>query len=388
MSLWKQLVLSLGLVAAAMVLSARFLPASHPFLDRVGLLGPLDRLGLVAAPPEDGTAPVAGGRPGAAGGPATVVAQDATPQVMRDIVTAIGTARAARSVTLTPGVAGKISTLAVASGDYVTAGSLIAELDSEAARIALDRAGFLVADAQATMDRLTRLQRTGSTTETQVQEAQLALQTARLDLRDAEFALSQHRILAPIDGWVGILAAEVGKQVDPGTELTRIEDRSSLLVEFRVPERIVSRISAGDPVSAAPLADPALKLAGTIRALDNRVDETSRTLLVQAAIANGEDRLRPGMALRMTLAFIGESHPAVDPLSIQWGAGGAFVWAVRGGKALRLPVRILQRNSDAVLVDGDFQPGDLVVSEGVQALRPGAEVRLAPPDGAAPAPKS
>ncbi len=388
MSLWKQLVLSLGLVAAAMVLSARFLPASHPFLDRVGLLGPLDRLGLVAAPPEDGTAPAAGGRLAAAGGPATVMAQDAAPQVMRDIVTAIGTARAVRSVTLTPGVAGKISTLAVASGDYVTAGSLIAELDSEAARIALDRAGFLVADARATLDRLTRLQRSGSTTETLVQEAELALQTARLDLRDAEFALSQHRILAPIDGWVGILAAEVGKQVDPGTELTRIEDRSSLLVEFRVPERIVGRIAAGDPVSATPLADPALELSGTIRALDNRVDETSRTLLVQAAIANGEDRLRPGMALRMTLAFTGESHPAVDPLSIQWGAEGAFVWAVRGGKALRLPVRILQRNSDAVLVDGDFQPGDLVVTEGVQALRPGSEVQLAPQDGAAPAPKS
>jgi RND family efflux transporter MFP subunit len=123
-------------------------------------------------------------------------------------------------------------------------------------------------------------------------------------------------------------------------------------------------------------------------ALDNRVDETSRTLLVQAALANKDDRLRPGMALRMSLAFTGESHPAVDPLSIQWGADGAFVWAVRDGKALRLPIRILQRNSDAVLVEGDFQSGDLVVTEGVQALRPGSEVQLAPQDGAAPAPKS
>ncbi|MEY3309580.1 MAG: hypothetical protein RLZZ413_3618, partial [Pseudomonadota bacterium] len=82
------------------------------------------------------------------------------------------------------------------------------------------------------------------------------------------------------------------------------------------------------------------------------------------------------------------SHPAVDPLSIQWGADGAFVWAARDGKALRLPIRILQRNSDAVLVEGDFQPDDLVVTEGVQALRPGSEVQLAPQDGAAPAPKS
>ena len=94
------------------------------------------------------------------------------------------------------------------------------------------------------------------------------------------------------------------------------------------------------------------------------------------------------MALRMSLAFTGESHPAVDPLSIQWGADGAFVWAVRDGKALRLPIRILQRNSDAVLVEGDFQSGDLVVTEGVQALRPGSEVQLAPQDGATPAPKS
>jgi RND family efflux transporter MFP subunit len=378
----------LGLVAAATGLSARFLPASHPVLQRIGVLAPLERLGLVAQPPAADASPAKGGRPGAGGpggGPATVIAMDATPQVMRDLVTAIGTARAARSVVLTPQVAGKISTLAVASGEYVTQGSLIAELESQAARIALDRAGFLLADAQATLDRLKRLQQSGSTTETLVQEAELALQTARLQQRDAEFALSQHRILAPIDGWVGILAAEVGKQVDPGTELTRIEDRSSLLVDFRVPERIVSRIAAGDPVSAAPLADPALELSGTIRALDNRVDETSRTLLVQAALANKDDRLRPGMALRMSLAFTGESHPAVDPLSIQWGAGGAFVWAVRDGKAQRLPVRILQRNSDAVLVEGGFLPGDLVVTEGVQALRAGAEVQVAP---ASPAPKS
>jgi len=388
MSLWKQLVLCVGLVAAALGLSARFLPASHPVLQRIGLLAPLDRLGLVAATPEAGAAPAAGGRPGAAGGPATVVAQDPTPQVMRDIVTSIGTARAARSVILTPEVAGRISTLAVASGEYVTQGSLIAELDSQAARIALDRAGFLLADAQATLDRLSRLQRSGSTTETLVQQAELALQTARLEQRDAEFALSQHRILAPIDGWVGILTAEVGNQVDPGTELTRIEDRSSLLVEFRVPERIVSRLAPGDPVSAAPLADPAQDLTGKISALDNRVDETSRTLLVQAAIANGDDRLRPGMALRISLAFTGASHPAVDPLAIQWGADGAYVWAVRDGTALRLPVRILQRNSDAVLVEGGFQPGDLVVTEGVQTLRAGAEVQIAPQAPAAGAQKS
>jgi multidrug efflux pump subunit AcrA (membrane-fusion protein) len=71
--------------------------------------------------------------------------------------------------------------------------------------------------------------------------------------------------------------------------------------------------------------------------------------------------------------------PSVSPLAIQWGADGAFVWVVRAAKAARLPVRILQRNADAVLIEADLQPGDLVVTDGVQALRPGADVALAAP---------
>ncbi len=50
--LWKQLVLILGLVASATGLSARFLPVSHPVLQRIGMLAPLERLGLVAQPRE------------------------------------------------------------------------------------------------------------------------------------------------------------------------------------------------------------------------------------------------------------------------------------------------------------------------------------------------
>lgn len=58
------------------------------------------------------------------------------------------------------------------------------------------------------------------------------------------------------------------------------------------------------------------------------------------------------------------------------GAEGAFVWVVRGGHAARLPIRILQRNADTVLIEAALEPGDLVVTEGVQALRPDAEVQV------------
>jgi RND family efflux transporter MFP subunit len=117
-------------------------------------------------------------------------------------------------------------------------------------------------------------------------------------------------------------------------------------------------------------------LEGRIVAVDNRVDEASRTLRVQAVIANAEDRLRAGMAFAIMLTFTGAEYPAVDPLAIQWGAEGAFVWVVREAKALRVPIRILQRNARSVLIEAEFAPGDMVVTEGVQALRPGADVAV------------
>ena len=108
-------------------------------------------------------------------------------------------------------------------------------------------------------------------------------------------------------------------------------------------------------------------------AVDNRLDEASRTRGQGRSI-----RCRAGMAFRITLEFTGADYPAVDPLAIQWGADGAFVWVVREVKATRLPIRILQRNTDSVLVEAALEDGDLVVTEGVQSLRPGAEVTVQP----------
>jgi hypothetical protein len=68
-------------------------------------------------------------------------------------------------------------------------------------------------------------------------------------------------------------------------------------------------------------------------------------------------------------------------LSVQWSREGAYVWVVRDGKATRLPVRIAQREAERVLVEAAFEPGDLVVIEGV---RPGAEVEVRGAEASAP----
>ncbi|MEZ5800625.1 MAG: hypothetical protein R3D29_09360 [Nitratireductor sp.] len=81
------------------------------------------------------------------------------------------------------------------------------------------------------------------------------------------------------------------------------------------------------------------------------------------------------------MQFKGENHPSVDPLAIQWDSSGSYVWGVRDGKAIRIPAAIVQRNADKVLVNAELAPGDMVITEGVQNVRPGAAVRTAGEQG-------
>ena len=375
-----QSVLALAILAGVVAVWIAYVPAALPLLARTGLL---HVLGIDAAAMDKPATDK--GRPGgSAAGPVAVIAAPAVMLALNDQITAIGDGRPLRSVTLLPEVTGVLAEVNVNSGAYVAAGAVVATLRDEAQRIARDRALLMLGDAQAAMTRLETLGNSGAVTDLQRQNARLVLQTAGLELREAELELARRRIIAPISGWVGILAVEPGDQVTASTALVQIDDRAQVLVEFRIPERFVARIAEGDAMTATPLARPDQMLQGHISAIDNRVDQTSRTLRVQATLENADDTLRAGMAFSIALSFQGDEYPAVAPLAIQWSSDGSFIWVIRDGKAAREPVKIMQRNSDTVLVAGNIAAGDLVVTEGVQSLRPGAEVapRVVTPDEA------
>lgn len=370
-----QIVVVALIAVVAIPLSARFVPGTRPWLDQLGLLAPLSAAGLVpeSAAPEKGPQAQASGQRGV-----VVAASELTRESLLDEILAIGSARGVRSVELSFEVTGRLRSVLVAPGDLVAEGDVIADLDAEAAQLAVDRARLVLDDRRKTLERLDQLSQSGSTTALQRQDAELALRTAELELQSAERDLADHRLVAPVAGYVGLIEPQIGDLVSSATTITRIEDRSSLLLDFRVPERVAALIGPGDSISASAISTPGETVEGRIVAVDNRVEEASRTLRVQAQITNPEDQLRAGMAFQISLVFTGAEHPSVDPLAIQWSAEGAFVWVVRDQKAERVPIRILQRNARTVLIEADFQPTDLVVTEGVQALRPGADVTLAP----------
>jgi RND family efflux transporter MFP subunit len=241
--------------------------------------------------------------------------------------------------------------------------------------IELDRARLGLDNARVTLER-NQLVGSRGVTEMQLRQSELAVREGELAVRDAEVALEHRVIRAPFDGWVGIISVDVGDHVESSTELATLDDRSHVLVDFRIPERFVGQIRPGMPVSARPLSRGNLILDGEVVTLDTRVDPETRTIRVRASLDNTEDRLRAGMAFSITLRFPGETYAAVDPLAVQWSSGGSYVWVAEDGKAAQVPVRIVQRDDDAVLVDADLVPGTRVVTEGVQVLRAGTPFRF------------
>lgn len=371
MQLWKQSAISLAVIVAAFIIWARFFPGAPEILQRWGM-----DWAVASTPANTGNANPPRGQ-GFNAQQGLVVVADIETSTINDKLSAIGTGRAVNSVIVSPFTSGTLTEILVVAGQSVAAGDPIAHLDAEAEEIAVDRARISLADAEARVERISALRSTNTATAVQHNEANLAASNARLALRDAELSLRRRTIAAPISGVVGILPVSVGNTVTQQTQITTIDDRSSIIVDFWVPERFAPMLSLGQNVSAASVARPDESYKGTISAIDNRIDTGSRTLQVQARIENNDDTLRAGMSFQVSMDFPGDIYPSLNPLAIQWGTEGAYVWSVDAqGKAHRVNVQIIQRNTDSVLVAGDFGDARQVVIEGIHSVRNGDTVQI------------
>ncbi|WP_375172615.1 efflux RND transporter periplasmic adaptor subunit [Pseudooceanicola sp.] len=367
-SLISQLILAAIVLGGAVALWIEYVPEARPWLQEVGVY---ETLGLTPPEPEEAAAPAF-----RRGGAVQVVTQPVALGTLNDRISAIGDGRAARSVAVRSEAAGRITEVGFAAGEEITEGAVIFRLDDEAERIALDRARLMLTDARDNTDRLDRLRRSGTASAVALREAELQLRTAELAVRQAEFDLTQREVIAPISGWIGLVEVEVGDRVSAQEDLALISDRSEILIDFALPERVLAKLRPGMPLIAEPLALTGETIEGKVLAIDNKVDRNSRTVRILGEVPNEGDRLRDGMAMSVTVAFQGDPFPLVDPLSVQWSSEGAFVWVVREGKAQTVPVKIRQRNADSVLIEAALDEGEPVVTEGTQSLRPGAEVEM------------
>ncbi len=293
---------------------------------------------------------------------------------------AIGTARARRHVTIYPAVAGEVVTVHTRAGDKVISNAPLVELEARKARLAVEMVRSKLEGANRLLERADRLRERRVQSSARVDDAKTAAEQAEVELKAAEAALADHVIRAPFPGIVGIATVEVGDRVTPTSALVTLDDRSELTVGFEVPEQYLSRLARDMEVVVRTPGFGGRTFAGKLSHIDSRVHPTRRTIEVRATVANADDILRPGMSFAVSLKLPGKAYPEIPDLALQFGKGGNFVWRANADKAERVPVQIVRRDANSVLVAGAIKPGDRIIIEGVQRLRPGRQVRFVEPD--------
>ena len=287
-----------------------------------------------------------------------------------------GSGLAQRSVTLFPLVEGEVDRVAFRTGQQVKAGELLVRLSDRAEQLAVALAQAQLQTASLLARRLEATAGTGAVPEIEVEQAVAARRSAEIGLEQARQALSERSVRAPFAGVVGIAAVQRGDRVSPITALTTLDDRRQLVVAFEVPEAYIGRLRPGLAITATHPAYPTQPVGGRVSEIDSQIDATLRTVRVRATLPNTDDRLRTGMSFRVRLELAGELRLSVPELALQFGRQGAYVWAVRDGKAVAVPTRVVRRTGGLVLVDGALRSGEPVVVEGVQRLRAGRAVRV------------
>jgi RND family efflux transporter MFP subunit len=291
----------------------------------------------------------------------------------RRVIEAVGTARAKRTAVVRSETAGEVVAVRFEVGDEVEPGQVLLELDPEDQGLEADLARVAVREAEQLLARYRRIEGTGAVSGSAIDEARTALEAAKLEAKRAELALARRTVRAPFAGRVGLTDIDPGARVTPDTAITQLDDRGTLYIDFPVPEEEFSSLRRGTKVEVQAFSERAPRQAEIV-ALDSRIDLDTRSFTARAALANEDDRLRPGMSFRVSFTSEGRSYPIVPEAAIVWGGDGAYLWVVEDGRAVRRPVAIVSRQEGFVLVDADLAEGSLIVGEGVQKVREGSPV--------------
>jgi membrane fusion protein, multidrug efflux system len=273
-----------------------------------------------------------------------------------------------------------------------------AAVDSAKAQLAKAQANAMQATAQAT--RYKPLREANAISQQEYVNAQAAQAQAEADiaaagaaLRTAQLNLGYATVSAPISGRIGRALVTEGALVSQAeaTQLALIQQIDPVYVNSTQPVADVARLrqAATADGKAAPDAAPVrivlddgseLPQRGRLLFSDLSVDPTSAQVTLRAEVANPQARLLPGMYVRTRLVQ-GQIAAAVllPQQAVTRGPQGDSVLVVgAGGAPASRPVRIGGSSGAQWIVLDGLQPGEQVIVEGFQKMRPGAAVKPVP----------
>ncbi|MBI4887268.1 MAG: efflux RND transporter periplasmic adaptor subunit [Acidobacteria bacterium] len=304
----------------------------------------------------------------------------------------VATIRSLRSITVQPQVEGFVRQILVRSGERVSAGQPLLQIDPDKQQATvsgtesqrLSREADL-AFARQQLARMQKLFDAGAVSRAELEQAETAQANADAQLaavqsliRESQVELQYYRVTAPSAGVVGDILVRQGDRVTPATIITTLDAPEGLEAYINVP---LERAKDLRPGLAAELLDPAGGVIASIPVtfIAPRADDATQTVLVKATLRGMPASIRVMQYVRARIVWSNEPALAVPIVAVTRVAGQYFVFVAeqneKGFVARQKAVTLGDVLGEDYIVRRGLEPGARVIVSNVQKLGDGAPVK-------------
>jgi len=305
------------------------------------------------------------------------VIAEAKVQAVNETLSLVGSVAANEMVEIKSETDGTLEEVLFTEGQRVKQGDLLIRLDESKFSASVNEAEANFKLSETTYERSKQLFRDKLVSQQEYDQAAAQYQANKASLELKRRLLKDARIYAPFKGIMSSRQVSPGQVIARNTTLTWIIDLDPVKVELNVPERFVSQLQVGQKIEITVAAYPGRTFLGEVFFIAPFVESATRTALVKARIANPNAELKPGMFANLNLTLKLKEEAIVIPESSVIASGDRnIIYVLDKDDAAQIrPVKLGIRQAGLVEIVSGLKPGERVVAEGIQKIRPGAKVK-------------
>ena len=311
---------------------------------------------------------------------------------LRPFVESIGTLNPYDMVTISSELDGILKSIHVDEGSSITRGQLIAEIKETDYQLAVEQAAAVLKQAEAALanaklehQRKESLYKEELVTKQQFDDivARLALaqgdvERAKAGLDLAKEKLTKTKIFAPMAGSVKEKKVTAGDYIRNGMFLASVIRTDLLKLSFSVSEKDVGRLRMGQDVAFSVDAFPGREFRGQVKTIYPSLEEKTRSLQVEAVVANTDRSLKPGLFARVTLYTGPAQGTIVVPITaLLYDNSATKLFVVEGDRAKERQIKIGRKYGEFMEITEGLKEKEIVVTVGQNNLMEGVLVNVA-----------
>jgi membrane fusion protein (multidrug efflux system) len=311
-----------------------------------------------------------------------VIAYQVKPKPVQQTLRALGSLQAKDSVNIAASVSDVLRTLHFQDGQMVRKSQLLVELNAQEQLALLEEAKEVAEEAKRQYDRVKEVEGRGNVTKAMVDQYYSDWKTAVAKRKVIEAQISDRRLYAPFAGQVGFHQFSVGAYVPAGSTIVSLDDTSQMKVELLLPSRYLSQLKVDQPVELRTASFPNQVFKGAVFAIAPRLQSNLRMVQLQARVANPQNQLKTNMVVEAQLLMPPQQQLRIPSSAILAIGDHQFVYRLKPIKNKELyqmekvEIQTGDRGFKQTQVLKGIASGDVIVSQGIMSLRPGALVKI------------